>query len=82
MPEKHESNLEQPMKVQGANPSTIQCKDCVFRDRRMFNHKGKMIPIGVIKDWCEIYTPEVSNGKPHGVYFSLEPCKYYMKEDE
>lgn len=82
MPEKHESNLEQTMKVQGANPKTIQCKDCAFRDKTLFDHKGETIPIGVIKSWCKVYTKENSNGKPSGVLFETEKCKYYMKEDE
>ena len=43
MSEKDARNLEQPLKVQGANPKTIQCKDCVFRDRTLFNHKGETI---------------------------------------
>lgn len=82
MSEKHISNNESPMRVQGANPETIQCKDCVFRDRRLFDHKGKMIAIGAIKSYCEVYTEKISNGKPSGVLFEYEKCKYYLKEDE
>lgn len=82
MSEKHIPNYEAPARMQGANPETIQCKDCVFRDKTLFNHKGKMIPIGTIKCYCEVYTEKISNGKPSGVLFEYEKCKYYMKEDE
>ena len=82
MSEKNIRNFEQPLKVQGAHPESIQCKDCVFRDKTTFEHKGKIIPIGVIKSYCDVYTKGISNGKPSGVLFETEKCKYYMKEDE
>lgn len=82
MSEKHIPNYEAPMRVQGVNPKTVQCKDCVYRDKTMFDNHGTKIPIEVIGSYCEVYTEEISNGKPSGVLFEYEKCKYYMKEDE
>lgn len=74
-------NLETPMKFQGANPETVQCKDCVFVDKTIFDHKGKKIAIGAIKSYCGVYDKNVSNGKPPGILFETEKCKYYMKDN-
>lgn len=79
--EKHVKNSESPMIVQGSDPNKIVCKDCEFRDKRTFEHNGKIIPIGAIKSWCKVYTKENSNGKPIGVLMRNEKCEYYMKED-
>ena len=81
MDEKHVPNAEAPIKVQGANPETIQCKDCVFRDKTIFEYEGKKISIGTIKSWCEVYSKDISSGgKPVGILFETEKCKYYRKD--
>jgi hypothetical protein len=72
---------EKTMKFQGVNPDTVQCKDCAFRDKMVFDHKGKKINIGATKAFCEIYDKNATNGKPAGILFDAEKCKYYMKED-
>ena len=71
-----------PMKAQGVNLDAVQCKDCAFRDKTVFDHNGKKIPIGVGKSWCKGYTRDISNGKPPGILFGTEKCKYYVKDDE
>ena len=71
-----------PMKAQGVNLDAVQCKDCAFRDKTVFDHNGKKIPIGVGQSWCKVYTRDISNGKPPGILFGTVKCKYYMKDDE
>lgn len=66
MSEKNIRNFEQPLKVQGANPESIQCKDCIFRDKTTFEHKGKIIPIGVIKSYCDVYNERDFKRKTFG----------------
>lgn len=73
---------EKIAKFQGANPDTVQCKDCAFRDKMIFDHKGKKIKIGASKAYCDIFTKDNSNGKPTGILFDTVKCKYYMKDDE
>lgn len=80
--EKHTKNFESPMMVQGCDPNKVACKDCAFRNRMTFDNKGQIIPIGVIKSWCDVYTMKNSNGKPIGVLMRNEPCKYYRKDEE
>lgn len=79
--EDHISNLESPMIFQGSDPNKIVCKDCEFRDKSIFNHNGKIIPVGVIKSWCGVYQKGVSS-KPIGVLMRNEDCKYYLKEEK
>ena len=76
------THLEQPMTVQTPDPNVIVCKDCVYRDKSTFNHKGTIIPIGITRSWCEVYTPDISNGKPIEILMNNAKCKYYLKDDD
>ena len=77
-----ERNLQSPMRFQGANPETVQCKDCVFRDKTILELGEKKIPVGVVKSWCEVYSKDISpGGKPVGILFETEKCKHYRKDD-
>lgn len=77
-----ERNFDQPMKMQGADPNKVVCKDCEFRDRTSFELNGRIIPTGMTKSWCNVYTKENSNGKPLDVLLRNASCKYYMKEEK
>ena len=68
------------MKGQWANPDTIICKDCVYRDKCEIELNGKIIRAGVTKSYCEMYPKESTNGKPNGILFQNEDCDYYEKE--
>lgn len=52
----------------------IICKDCEFRLKR--NRTD------FTNAYCEVYTREISNGKPNGILFRNEDCKYYLKEEK
>ena len=72
-----------------------QCKNCVFRDKRMIGGEE----YGYDKSVCRIYgsrtastlkgsdgkpffpyTPIEADDKPQGVYDNTEKCEYYEKE--
>lgn len=73
-----------------------QCKDCIFRDKRVVGDKE----CGYNKCVCRIYgrisamntnethpnffpyTPIEHEDKPHGVYENTEPCEFYEKEKQ
>ncbi len=67
-----------------------QCKDCIFRDKRIVNGEE----CGWDKCVCRMYgkntalnnptfypyTPVEYKDKPNGVYNNTENCEYYEKE--
>lgn len=58
----------------------IICKNCVFRKSNIVEN-GKVIVKGYKNGYCKVYTKDISNGKPNGILFDGEECKYYMKDD-
>lgn len=52
----------------------IICKDCEFRLRRN--------SIDFKNGYCQVYTREISSGKPYEILFENEKCKYYLKEEK
>lgn len=56
----------------------IICKTCIFRKPDLKEGK-KVIVKGYKNAYCEIYKPDIS-GKPNGILFNGEDCKYYRKE--
>lgn len=79
----HKRNIESPMKVQGANPKTVQCRDCRFRDRTVLELTSGIINVGAIKSYCGIYTRKnFPEGKPGSILFEIEKCRHYKKETD
>ena len=67
----------EPMKMQTANKDTIQCKDCLYRDRAFVTVDGEKLETGITKDTCMIFDGKKGNWKPNGVYFRNERCPMY-----
>ena len=67
------------MKGQWANPDTIICKDCIYRDKCTIELNGRTIPVGVTKSFCEMYPR--GQGKPSEILFQNANCDYYVQEE-
>lgn len=67
-----------PLIVQNPNPDLIACKNCLNRDKTIIEIGDKIIPVGITKGICKIFTgPPKDNGKPHEVMFNNKPCKMF-----
>ena len=55
----------------------IPCARCPYRDKTTVTIKGKEIPVGFKKSWCEMYNKRDTNGKPLGILFHGEKCGYF-----
>lgn len=74
-------DAQSPIRGQFPDKTKIMCKDCIHRDKTVVKIKGKEIPVGVTKSFCEMYQePPASNGKPHEVLFENVQCDFYEKE--
>lgn len=65
-----------PIKGQFPDCDKIKCKDCLSRLKIPFGKKD----IGPANSYCHTYTKENSDGKPIGILFDNENCKYYVKD--
>lgn len=80
--EKQEGMQPDEMHCQAPDPETIQCKDCMYRDKSTMKLGLNVIPVGCIKSFCEKYEkPPKSNGKPDGVLFGTLDCQFYRMEE-
>lgn len=69
-----EKNHFSPFKPVAGNSNTIQCKDCLYRDKTIVNG----FPFGITKGNCEIFVePDL---KPIGIINGYEDCNFYEKE--
>lgn len=64
---------------QWANPSKIECTDCIFRDLDTVEIDGKEIPVGATRCFCDMY-PEGEAYKPTGVLMRGEHCDFFERE--
>lgn len=75
-------NFDQPVHGAWADPNSIICKDCAFRDKTIVKLGGKMLQVGVTKSFCKIYeAPPKTNGKPTAILFHNAKCRYYQKDE-
>lgn len=83
MPEKNDARrrIEEDFKPTFPDDDIV-CKDCIFRKPDYKDQNGNVILKGCTHGYCEVYAEKISNGKPTGILFRHEKCKYYMKEDE
>lgn len=82
MPNKKEDHRS-PMRATFADPKKVICKNCLFRDKTEVVVGDKVIKAGVTKQFCAAYPePPDSNGKPLGILFYGDKCKYYQNEKE
>lgn len=65
-----------PIRGEFPNPKEVKCKDCLSRLKIKVGDKD----IGAINAYCNTYTKQNSNGKPIGILFKKEDCKYYIKD--
>lgn len=61
-------------------PLDIVCKTCAFR-KPDYKVNGQILVPGHTNGYCQVYTPENTNGKPNGILFDGEGCKYYRKDE-
>lgn len=71
-----------PIKGSFPNPKTIQCRDCIYRDKTVLDLGDDIIPVGVTKDICEVYNGEEAGHKPHDVLFNLVDCEFKETDSE
>lgn len=73
MPKKREFDT-----IHGQMPDVkkVKCKDCLNRLEIMIGNKD----IGPINAYCHIYKKDNSDGKPIGILFKEEDCKYYVED--
>lgn len=65
--------------IHGQFPSDdIICKDCMFRDHETVEIGSKVLPVGVKRAHCMIYTDTA--GKPTEILFAGADCAFYEKE--
>lgn len=65
---------------QWANPNTIECTDCIYRDVETIKLDGKEIPIGATRCFCDMY-PEGVEMKPTGITLRGEHCEFFEREE-
>lgn len=70
-----------PMKGVFPNTNKVPCRTCVFRDKTVLSINGKLIRIGVTRDYCLKYKKDESNGKPVGILLHGEECDYYRRDE-
>ena len=58
----------------------IRCRDCAFRTPDLVCSDGSVMK-NHTHGYCKVYTPEISNGKPHEVLWEHADCKYYRKDE-
>lgn len=75
--EKHVANFNAPMRMQGADIKTIQCRDCAYRLRQPFEFEGEVYDSGAIKARCDIYPDD---NKPIDILFERRKCRHYKPE--
>lgn len=77
MAEEHQS----PMKATWSDPKTVICKDCIFRDKTEAKIGNRIVNVGATRSFCAAYPePPDSNGKPMGILFHGQKCKYHTSE--
>lgn len=69
-----------PMKGEMPNPNEIFCRDCIFRDKTIIDLDSKIIPVGITKDFCDIFVSP--NSKPSDILFQQAPCDYWVKDED
>lgn len=60
------------MKVSYPNPKTIDCRNCIYRDRTTVKIGDKEKAVGLTKGFC--YKFQDGAGKPHDVLFENAEC--------
>lgn len=65
-----------PIKGQFPDQDKIKCSTCLSRLKIMIANKD----IGPMNAYCHTYTKENSDGKPIGILFKNDDCKYYIKD--
>lgn len=72
-----------PMKANWANPDTIKCKDCKYRDKTEIKIGDTIKKFGVTKCFCEKYIGVHAGGndKPSDILFQNADCDFYEKGD-
>lgn len=58
--------------------SNKACQTCLFAQGEV-NWNGRTLDLTPDKDFCLVYEPDNSDGKPDDVSFEGAPCKYYEK---
>ena len=56
------------------------CQTCLFAYGEVI-WNGRLLKLTPSKDFCLVYNPDESNGKPTKIAFDGAPCKYYEKDD-
>lgn len=74
--------VDQPMKLQKADPNTIPCRDCIYRDKTTLRLNGELLRPGITKDTCMIFDGKKGNWKPNNVYFLNEDCIFYEQDPD
>ena len=71
-----------PMKLQTADVSKVQCRNCIYRDRTVMTIGGEKTLVGVTRDTCLIYDGKKGNWKPTSVILRNMTCDFYEKDEE
>lgn len=71
-----------PIKGSFPNPETIQCRDCIYRDKTVVKLGDDIVSVGVTKDSCEVYNGGKAWHKPHDVLFNLVDCEFKETDSE
>lgn len=66
-----------PIKAQFPADDII-CKDCVFRDHETVEIGGTVLPVGMKRGSCLVYTDKA--GKPNDILFNGAGCDFYEQE--
>ena len=69
-----------PVHAQNANPYTMACRDCIYREKDTIVLNRKLIQVGIMRGTCMIYDGKSGNWKPNNVYFRDEDCEYYKQD--
>lgn len=55
------------------------CQTCIFAEGEV-EWNGKTLVLDPGKDFCLVYEPDDSDGKPHDVSFEGAPCEWYEEK--
>ena len=69
--------IDQPMRMQQADPNKMPCRDCLYRDKTEMTLEGEKVRVGLTRDTCLFFDGKNGRWKPSNVYFLNEPCPMY-----
>lgn len=73
--------LNDPIRMQTADPNKIRCRDCIFRDKTQVTIGGETARVGITRDTCVIFDGKRGNWKPTEILLDGANCLMYERDE-